>query len=101
MGWIVTLLRHLFYPRESWDWSLMLFTETMLAVLAPDTSAGLDGFQLFCNNRTIESGMRKGGGLVNANTKAVYHSPLPTLGQADHNLAVTAKRWSDENEEAL
>lgn len=80
MEWDVTPLRHL------------LFTETWLAVLAPDTSAGLDGFQLFCANRTTESGMRKGGGLVNANAKAVYHSrPLPPLGQADHNLTVTAK----------
>lgn len=50
--------------REYREGSLMLFTGTWLTALAPDTSAVLDGFQLLHAERTMESSMRKGGGLA-------------------------------------
>lgn len=42
----------------------MLFTESWLTLLTPDMTVALDGFQLLRADRTMESGKRKGGGLV-------------------------------------
>lgn len=51
----------------SWEYHesiIMLFTETRLTALTPDTNATLDSFHLMRVNRTTESGKRKGGGLA-------------------------------------
>ena len=42
----------------------MVFTETLLTALTPDTDAYLEGFQLLQTDRTTDSGKTKGGGLV-------------------------------------
>ena len=55
------LTRH---EREFRECSVMLFTETWLTTLTPDTLVSLDGFHLVRADRTAESGKRKGGGLA-------------------------------------
>ncbi|TWW54745.1 hypothetical protein D4764_0240700 [Takifugu flavidus] len=50
--------------REYRESSLLLFTETWLTVLTPDTAAQLEGFTLLRADRSRESGKRKGGGLA-------------------------------------
>jgi len=42
----------------------MVFTETWLTELTPDTHAALDRFCIIGAYRTMESGKRKGGGLA-------------------------------------
>ncbi|KAF7643915.1 hypothetical protein LDENG_00231260 [Lucifuga dentata] len=58
---LVALTQH---QREYQECSIMLFTETRLTALAPDTNAALDGFQTAQAERTKESGKRKGGGVA-------------------------------------
>ena len=61
MDEIAALTRHERQYRES---SFLVFTETWLTELTPDTNATLDGFHLLRADRTRESGKRKGGGLA-------------------------------------
>lgn len=60
MDELTALRRHQRVYREC---SLMLFTETWLTELTPDSIVTLDWFQLVRTDRTRESGKRKGGGL--------------------------------------
>ncbi|TWW54569.1 RNA-directed DNA polymerase from mobile element jockey [Takifugu flavidus] len=59
MDELAALTRHQREYRES---SLLLFTETWLTALTPDTAAQLEGFTLLRADRSRESGKRKGGG---------------------------------------
>lgn len=43
---------------------MMLFAETWLMELTPDSTVTLDGFQLIRAVRTRERGKRKGGGIA-------------------------------------
>ena len=52
------------HQREYWECSIMLFTETWLNSLTPDSHVSLGGFNLHRADRTEESGKRKGGGLA-------------------------------------
>ncbi|KAI3357165.1 hypothetical protein L3Q82_015622 [Scortum barcoo] len=62
MDELAALTRH---QREYRECSLLLFTETWLTALTPDTAAELDGFTLLrADRRSKESGKRKGGGLA-------------------------------------
>ncbi|KAI3367090.1 hypothetical protein L3Q82_008125 [Scortum barcoo] len=61
MDELAVLTRH---QREYRECSLLLFTETWLTALTPDTAAELDGFTLLRADRSKESGKRKGGGLA-------------------------------------
>ncbi|KAI3367053.1 hypothetical protein L3Q82_009685 [Scortum barcoo] len=61
MDELATLTRH---QREYLECSLLLFTETWLTALTPDTAAELDGFKLLRADRNRESGKRKGGGMA-------------------------------------
>ncbi|KAI3372130.1 hypothetical protein L3Q82_006986 [Scortum barcoo] len=61
MDELAALTRH---QREYRECSLLLFTETWLTALTPDTAAELDGFTLLRADRSKESGKRKGGGLA-------------------------------------
>ncbi|TWW65035.1 hypothetical protein D4764_22G0006820 [Takifugu flavidus] len=61
MDELAALTRHQREYRES---SLLLFTETWLTALTPDTAAQLEGFTLLRADRSRESGKRKGGGLA-------------------------------------
>ncbi|TWW80173.1 hypothetical protein D4764_10G0012030 [Takifugu flavidus] len=61
MDELAALTRH---QREYRECSLLLFTETWLTALTPDTAAQLDGFNLLRADRSRESGKRKGGGLA-------------------------------------
>ena len=61
MDELAALTRH---QREFRESSIMLFTETWLTELTPDTNATLDGFHLLRADRSKESGKRKGGGLA-------------------------------------
>ncbi|KAI5095921.1 hypothetical protein C0J45_14351 [Silurus meridionalis] len=61
MDELAALTRH---QREFQECSIMLFTESWLTKLTPDTTVALDGFDLLRADRTMESGKRKGGGLA-------------------------------------
>ncbi|KAI3371035.1 hypothetical protein L3Q82_023514, partial [Scortum barcoo] len=61
MDELAALTRH---QREYRECSLLLFTETWLTALTPDSAAELDGFTLLRADRSKESGKRKGGGLA-------------------------------------
>ncbi|KAK1890594.1 E3 ubiquitin-protein ligase SopA, partial [Dissostichus eleginoides] len=61
MDEIAGLTRH---EREHRESSILVFTETWLTELTPDTNATLDGFHLLRADRTRESGKRKGGVLA-------------------------------------
>ncbi|KAI3351352.1 hypothetical protein L3Q82_005895 [Scortum barcoo] len=63
MDELAALTRH---QREYRECSLLLFTETWLTALTPDTAAELDGFTPppTEDRRSKESGKRKGGGLA-------------------------------------
>ncbi|XP_029922299.1 NLR family CARD domain-containing protein 3-like [Myripristis murdjan] len=61
MDELAALTRH---QRDYRECSIMMFTETWLTELTPDTAADLDGFKLVRADRTRESGKRKGGGLA-------------------------------------
>uniref|UniRef100_A0A4W6C9Q0 Uncharacterized protein n=1 Tax=Lates calcarifer TaxID=8187 RepID=A0A4W6C9Q0_LATCA len=50
------------HQREYWECSILVFTETWLTTVTPDTNAALDRFHLVRADRTTESGKRKGGG---------------------------------------
>ncbi|KAI3372201.1 hypothetical protein L3Q82_007045 [Scortum barcoo] len=56
MDELAALTRH---QREYQECSLLLFTETWLTALTPDTAAELDGFTLLRADRSKESGKRK------------------------------------------
>ncbi|XP_017537692.1 uncharacterized protein LOC108410896 [Pygocentrus nattereri] len=58
MDELAALTRH---QREYRECSVMLFSESWLTALTPDTVVTLDGFQLIRADRTTESGKRKGG----------------------------------------
>ncbi|KAI3358982.1 hypothetical protein L3Q82_015365 [Scortum barcoo] len=57
MDELAALTRH--HQREYRECSLLLFTETWLTALTPDTAAELDGFTLLRADRSKESGKRK------------------------------------------
>lgn len=61
MDELAALTKH---QREYQQCSMILFTETWLTELTPDSNATLDGFQLIRADRTRDSGKRKGGGLA-------------------------------------
>uniref|UniRef100_A0A3P9LKD5 Reverse transcriptase domain-containing protein n=1 Tax=Oryzias latipes TaxID=8090 RepID=A0A3P9LKD5_ORYLA len=61
MDELTALTRH---QREFRQASIMVFTETWLTALTPDSVVTVDGFQLMRADRTKESGKRKGGGLA-------------------------------------
>ncbi|KAI4881116.1 hypothetical protein NFI96_026359, partial [Prochilodus magdalenae] len=61
MDELTALTRH---QREYRECSVMVFTETWLTTLTPDTLVSLDGFHLIRADRMVESGKRKGGGLA-------------------------------------
>ncbi|KAI5100952.1 hypothetical protein C0J45_9938 [Silurus meridionalis] len=61
MDELAALTRH---QREFRECSIMLFTESWLTKLTPDTTVALDVFDLLRADRTMESGRRKGGGLA-------------------------------------
>ncbi|KAI4875879.1 hypothetical protein NFI96_009456 [Prochilodus magdalenae] len=61
MDELTVLTRH---QREYRECSVMVFTETWLTTLTPDTLVSLDGFHLIRADRTAESGKKKGGGLA-------------------------------------
>ncbi|KAI3375849.1 hypothetical protein L3Q82_004127 [Scortum barcoo] len=128
MDELAALTRH---QREYRECSLLLFTETWLTALTPDTAAELDGFTLLRADRSKESGKRKGGGLaVFVNDRwcnpghitvkeqhcckdiellAVSMRPYYLPREFTHALVVvvqpavtrTVKKWSEEAEEAL
>ncbi|KAI3354195.1 hypothetical protein L3Q82_018733, partial [Scortum barcoo] len=77
MDELAALTRH---QREYRECSLLLFTETWLTALTPDTAAELDGFTLLRADRSKESGKRKGGGL------AVFVNPPVVLGWSSRGL---------------
>ncbi|XP_056887462.1 polyhomeotic-like protein 2b isoform X4 [Takifugu flavidus] len=61
MDELAALTRH---QREYRECSLLLFMETWLTALIPDTAAQLEGFTLLRADRSRESGKRKGAGLA-------------------------------------
>lgn len=61
MDKLSSLTRH---QREYQECSMMLFAETWLMELTPDSTVTLDGFQLIRAVRTQERGKRKGGGIA-------------------------------------
>ncbi|KAI3351282.1 hypothetical protein L3Q82_005618 [Scortum barcoo] len=71
-GSLVCMTRH---QREYRECSLLLFTETWLTALTPDTAAELDGFTLLRADRS--------------------------KGERQPAVTCTVKRWSEEAEEAL
>ena len=52
------------HQREYHECSIMVFTETLLFDLAPDTTATLDGFYMRRADRMKDSGKMKGGILI-------------------------------------
>ena len=61
MDELAALTRH---QREYRACSIMVFKETWLTALTPDTATELDGFKLLHVDRTKESDKRKGVGLA-------------------------------------
>lgn len=61
MDELTALTQHL---REYRECSIMVFTETWLNSLTPDTIISLEGFNLRRTDRTRESDKKKGGGLA-------------------------------------
>ena len=51
------------YANEFRSASLMCFTETWLSENVADSHVNIEGFSIFCADRTIDSGKLKGGGL--------------------------------------
>ncbi|KAI3374520.1 hypothetical protein L3Q82_021003 [Scortum barcoo] len=104
MDELAALTRH---QREYRECSLLLFTETWLTALTPDTAAELDGFKLSYGRteaRRAEQHCCKDIELLAVSMRPYY---LPR--EFTHALAVvvqpavthTVKKWSEEAEEAL
>ena len=51
------------YPNEFHSASLMCFTETWLSENVADSHVDIEGFYIFCADRTNDSGKLIGGGL--------------------------------------
>ena len=51
------------YANEFRSTSLMCFTDTLLSENVADSHVNIEGFSIFCANRTNDSGKLKGGGL--------------------------------------
>ncbi|KAI4873924.1 hypothetical protein NFI96_008574 [Prochilodus magdalenae] len=96
------------HQREYRECSVMVFTETWLTTLTPDTLVSLDGFHLIRADRTAESAVSR---LQTQHPQALllisgdfnHVSPSSTLSTFTQEPAVTrtVKKWSKDTEEAL